>query len=253
MRVVIPARYGSTRLPGKVLKSLAGKPLLQHVHERAVASGADTVVIATDDERVASVANQFGADTILTSVDHQSGTDRVAEVVRKRGWIDDVPIVNLQGDAPLIPPASIQQVTSLLQKYDTADLATLCVNLDGPEQYRNPNIVKVVCDQAGRALYFSRAAIPYDIDRSSENYGWPAARRHIGLYAYRVNALERLTRSEPSKLERLEQLEQLRALWLGMEIRCEMSSEQHGPDVDTEADLNRVQEILAAESNGHAG
>ena len=108
-----------------------------------------------------------------------------------------MPIVNLQGDAPLIPPASIQQVTSLLQKHDTAHLATLCVNLDSPEQYRNPNIVKVVCDQAGRALYFSRAAIPYDIHQSSENYGWPAARRHIGLYAYRVNALERLARSKP--------------------------------------------------------
>ncbi len=252
MRVVIPARYGSTRLPGKVLKSLAGKPLLQHVHERAVASGAEAVIIATDDERVAAAASRFGADTMLTSADHQSGTDRVGEVARERGWADDVPIVNVQGDAPLIPPASIQQVTALLQKHDTADLATLCVNLDGPEQYRDPNIVKVVCDQAGRALYFSRAAIPSYLDQRSQNHGWPATRRHIGLYAYRANALERLTRSEPCELERLEQLEQLRALWLGMEIRCEMASEQHGPDVDTEADLKRVKEILAVESNGHA-
>lgn len=252
MRVVIPARYGSTRLPSKVLKSLAGKPLLQHVHERAVASGAEAVVIATDDERVAAAASRFGADTMLTSADHQSGTDRVAEVVRERGWTDDVPIVNVQGDAPLIPPGSIQQVAALLQKHDTADLATLCVNLNGPEQYRNPNVVKVVCDQAGRALYFSRAAIPSDLHQASQDHGWSTARRHIGLYAYRAIALERLSRSEPCELERSEQLEQLRALWLGMEIRCEMASEQHGPDVDTEADLKRVKEILAADVTGHA-
>ena len=144
MRVVIPARYGSTRLPSKVLKSLAGKPLLQHVHERAVASGAEAVVIATDDERVAAAASRFGADTMLTSADHQSGTDRVAEVVRERGWTDDVPIVNVQGDAPLIPPGSIQQVAALLQKHDTADLATFdsllgygasLVETGGPEPF----------------------------------------------------------------------------------------------------------------------
>ncbi len=250
MRVVIPARYASTRFPGKVLKPIAGKPLLEHVYARAVSSGAEVVIIATDDERVVEAASRFGADTMLTSADHRSGTDRVAEVARQRGWTDDVPIVNVQGDAPLIPPGSIRQAAALLEKHDTAQLATLCVDLDGPEQYRDPNIVKVVCDAAGRALYFSRAAIPSDSHGAAQDSGWSAARRHIGLYAYRASALERLTGAEPCELERLERLEQLRALWLGMEIRVDLAAEQHGPDVDTEADLIRVEEILAADITG---
>ena len=253
MRVVIPARYASTRFPGKVLKPIAGKPLLEHVYARAVSSGADAVVIATDDQRVVEAASRFGADTILTSADHQSGTDRVAEVARKRGWTDSAPIVNVQGDAPLIPPGSIRQAAALLEKHDTAHIATLCVDLTDTEQYHNRNIVKVVCDEAGRALYFSRAAIPSDLHAASPDTGWSVARRHIGLYAYRASALEQLSSTEPCELERLEQLEQLRALWLGMEIRVELAAEQHGPDVDTEADLIRVEEILAADVTGPIG
>lgn len=249
-RVVIPARFASSRLPGKVLLAIAGKPLLQHVYEQAAASGASEVIIATDDERVAVAAAGFGAEVSMTSTEHRSGTDRVAEVARDRGWGDEMPIVNVQGDAPLIPPASIRQVAALITAHPDADIATLCVPLADEEQYVDVHIVKVVFDESGRALYFSRAPIPA-VSHSDEaghahDHGW----RHLGLYAYRATALQRLSAAEPCALEQVEQLEQLRALWLGMQIRVGVATQAHGPDIDTADDHAEVARLLAA---GKAG
>lgn len=229
---------------------LAGKPMVQHVYERAIASAAGTVVVATDDDRVADAARAFGAEVALTSADHSSGTDRVAEVSRQYGWDDAQIIVNVQGDAPLVPSGSIDQCAALLRSYPSASVATLCVRLQDESQYLDPNTVKVVFDDEGRALYFSRAPIPSGSHGSDAAQVWSQAWRHVGLYAYRPSALERLTGTEPCELERLEQLEQLRALWLGMEIRIEPAVDQHGPDVDTPADLQRVEALLAADRGG---
>lgn len=242
-QVVIPARLESSRLPGKVLRVLAGKPMVQHVWERATASDASGVVIATDSEQVAATARAFGADVAMTSAACQSGTDRVAEVAAQRGWAGDAVVVNVQGDAPLLPPASIDRVAGLLLQHGSAAMATLCTPLGAAEDYADPNVVKVVHDVAGRALYFSRAPIPAAGHGAAE--GWQSAFRHLGLYAYRVAPLHELAATEPCPLEQLERLEQLRALWLGMEIRVAADPAAHGPDVDTEADLARVSALLA--------
>jgi len=252
-RVVIPARFASTRFPGKPLADLAGRPLIEHVYRRAVASGAVEVVVATDDARIARVAGEAGADVAMTDSGHASGTDRVAQVAAERGWTDDVVVVNLQGDAPLVPPGSLRQVARLLTAHPLADLATLCVPLSKPRDWRDPNVVKLVTDREGRALYFSRAPIP------AQAHGRPAdeppvAWRHVGLYGYRVRALQRLTAAPPCYLERCEQLEQLRALWLNMEIRVGTAEETHGPDVDTPEDLGAALAFMDAETrrNGEA-
>jgi 3-deoxy-manno-octulosonate cytidylyltransferase (CMP-KDO synthetase) len=247
-RVVIPARYESSRLPGKVLRELAGKCMLQHVWERASASAAIEVVVATDNDAVAAAASAFGAQVALTSIDCQSGSDRVAEVCAQQAWPEDSVVVNVQGDAPLLPPASINRVASLLLTHRNASIATLCTPLTSAEDYSDPNVVKVVFDRGGRALYFSRAAIP--AAGHGSDGGWEAGARHLGLYAYRVAALRELAATPPCELEQLERLEQLRALWLGMEIRIAVDPEAHGPDVDTEADLERVAALLAAADHG---
>ncbi len=245
-RVVIPARYASSRFPGKVLASLAGRPMLQHVHERALASGAAEVVIATDDVRVAEAAGRFGATVVMTDAAHRSGTDRVAEVARQLGWSGEERVVNLQGDAPCLPAACIDQVAVLLARHPRAGLATLCTRAESLDEYLDPHVVKVVMDNDGRALYFSRSPIPAT-GHGHEQLPGPVW-RHLGIYAYRVDALRVLTAAPPCYLETSEKLEQLRALWLGMEIRVENARESLGPDVDTPEDLDAAAAFLAGQS-----
>jgi len=243
-RVVIPARYASTRLPGKALMSIGGKPMVQWVYERACVSGADEVLIATDDLLIVSAGHSFGAEVIMTAGTHTSGTDRIAEVARMRGWPESAIVVNVQGDEPLIPPALIQQVAALLAAHPAAQMATLATAIDSVEELLNPNAVKVVTDIPGRALYFSRAPIPWNRDGAAGGLAsqrvFAGARRHVGIYAYRVGALLRLAALEPTHLEQAERLEQLRALEHGFEIRVADAAERPGPDVNTAEDFERV-------------
>jgi 3-deoxy-manno-octulosonate cytidylyltransferase (CMP-KDO synthetase) len=246
-RTVIPARFGSTRLPGKALLPLAGKPMLQWVYERASAAGG-AVCIATDDERIAAAARGFGAEVVMTAVTHASGTDRVAEVARRLGWSDDTIVVNAQGDEPLLPPELVQQVARVLANHPSADIATLAAPITELATFLDPNVVKVVCSQGGKALYFSRAPIPWARDGARGGYTsqsrWTGALRHIGLYAYRVGALQRVAALAPTALEQTEQLEQLRALEHGFDIRVAEACVAPGPDVNTSADLERVSALL---------
>jgi 3-deoxy-manno-octulosonate cytidylyltransferase (CMP-KDO synthetase) len=241
-RVVIPARYDSSRLPGKALLPLAGKPMLQWVHERARASGALEVCVATDDERIATAARDFGADVAMTARAHVSGTDRIAEVAMSRGWKDEDIVVNVQGDEPLIPPAVIDQVAKLLGMHPRADIGTLAVKIDAIAELNDPNVVKAACSVDGRALYFSRAAIPFNRDAPATLT--PSTLRHVGIYSYRVSALKRLSKLSPSRLELIEKLEQLRALENGMEIRVALAVERPLADVNTAADLERAERAL---------
>jgi 3-deoxy-manno-octulosonate cytidylyltransferase (CMP-KDO synthetase) len=241
-RVVIPARFDSSRLPGKALLPLAGKPMLQWVHERARASTASEVIVATDDDRIVTAARAFGADVAHTARTHVSGTDRIAQVAADRGWAPEEIVVNVQGDEPLIPPAVIGQVADLLAKHPRADIATLAVKLDSLGDFQDPNIVKVACDATGRALYFSRAPIPWNRDAPTTLL--PAMLRHVGIYAYRVSALARLTALPPGRLETIEKLEQLRALENGLEIRVALAVERPLADVNTAADLERAERAL---------
>jgi 3-deoxy-manno-octulosonate cytidylyltransferase (CMP-KDO synthetase) len=247
-RVVIPARYGSTRLPGKALLPMMGKPMVQWVHERAAQSKAAEIIIATDDSRIAAVAQAFGAVVAMTAATHASGTDRIAEVARVGGWADDDIVVNVQGDEPLIPPELIDQVAELLQSNASAHMATLGSPLTSVGQLMDPNVVKYVVDAQGRALYFSRAPIPWSRDTAPFGFASQTeiagAHRHIGIYAYRVGALLKLASLPPTPLELLEKLEQLRALENGFEIRVAEAVERPGPDVNTADDLARVLEQL---------
>ena len=248
-RVVIPARYGSTRLPGKALLNIGGKPMIQWVYERARASRAREVLIATDDLLIVSAAHSFGGETVLTAHTHESGTDRIAEVARIRGWAESDIVVNVQGDEPVIPPALIDQVASLLESHPSAQIATLATPITSLEEFLDPNAVKVVADNAGRALYFSRAPIPWERDGAPAGLGsqtsHAGARRHVGIYGYRVSGLLRMASLKRTALEQHEKLEQLRALENGLEIRVADSVEQPGPDVNTAADLERVTTLLA--------
>lgn len=247
-RVVIPARYASTRLPGKALLTIGGKPMIQWVYERACASSADEVLIATDDLLIVSAAHSFGAETVMTAATHESGTDRIAEVARLRRWADGDIVVNVQGDEPVIPPALIDQVASLLKGNPSAQIATLATPVTSISELMDPNAVKVVTDGEGRALYFSRAPIPWERDGAAAGIvsqrSFAGARRHVGIYGYRVSGLLRLASLKRTVLEQHEQLEQLRALENGLEIRVADSVEQPGPDVNTAADLDRVTALL---------
>ncbi len=240
-KIVIPARLNSSRLPRKVLLDIGGKPLVQHVYERCVAVGASEVIVATDSDEVRDTVAAFTGDVVMTSAEHASGTDRVAEVAAIRSWADATPVVNVQGDAPLIPPESIRQVAELLLEHTDAAIATLCVPIESAAEYADPNVVKVTFDQGGRALYFSRSPIPSNARQPDT---LPQAWRHLGLYGYRVAALNTLTQTPPCDLEQTEHLEQLRAMWLGMEIRIAPASVPNGPDVDTEDDLEQVRQLL---------
>ena len=241
-RVVIPARFDSSRLPGKALLPLAGKPMLQWVHERARASRADEVVIATDDDRISTAARGFGAEVAMTARTHISGTDRIAEVAGTRSWADADIVVNVQGDEPLIPPAIINQVAELLAANPRADIATLASRIENAADLAEPNNVKVACDATGRALYFSRAPIPFNRDAPATLT--PASLRHVGIYAYRVASLRRLASLPAARLELIEKLEQLRALENGMEIRVALAVERPLADVNTAADLERAERAL---------
>ena len=247
-KVVIPARLGSTRLPRKVLRPLSGKPLLQWVWEAAQASAAQQVIIAADDAEVLDACRAFGADARLTAASHQSGTDRIDEIAQAAGWSDDTLVVNLQGDEPLMPPALIRQAAELLAGDAGADIATLCHPLHAREEWLNPNVVKLVTDSFGYALYFSRAPIPWKREGSSAESPLPQglAFRHIGLYAYRVGALRRFSALPPAPLETCEMLEQLRALSHGLRIKVGISEAPPPRGVDTEDDLAAVGALLAS-------
>jgi len=241
-KVVIPARYASTRLPGKPLRLIGGRPMLQYVYDRALQSGAEAVIIATDDARIEQAASGFSARVCMTSPDHTSGTERLAEVVERMQWSDDEIIVNVQGDEPLIPADLINQVAADLAGHNDAMVATLSHPVDSAAEALDPNVVKVVRDRSGYALYFSRAAIPYC--RDAQDAGGQDWLRHIGLYSYRAGFLRHYRKLEASPLEQLEKLEQLRVLWHGMKIFVGMAARLPGPGVDTEDDLLSVERII---------
>ena len=247
--VVIPARYASTRLPAKPLKEIAGMPMIQHVYARACESEATKVVIATDDARIETVARGFGATVCMTSTAHNSGTDRLQEVAAQLALAPGDIIVNVQGDEPLIPPAVINQVAKNLAANTFASVATLSEPIHSLEDFRNPNIVKVVADQRGNALYFSRAPIPWPRDYFAQANvsALPAdfpAQRHIGIYAYRVALLDRFITWPQATLEKIESLEQLRVLANGEAIHIAEACAQVPGGVDTEADLLRIKALL---------
>ena len=245
-KVVVPARYASTRLPAKPLLDLGGKPMVARTAERAVLSGAEEVWVATDHPDVLDAATKHGLSALLTRTDHPSGTDRLAEVVEQRGWSDDTLIVNVQGDEPLIDPDLIALTARQLAE-SGADIATVAHPIDKAADFFNPNIVKVVCKADGDALYFSRAPIPYARDhfardgKDSLPTGIPAY-RHVGLYAYRARFLRAYARLAPSSLEAFEALEQLRALWHGFRISVLISDHLPMAGVDTPEDAARMQE-----------
>ena len=242
--VVIPARFASTRLPGKALLDIHGKPMLQHVWERGTESGASEVIIATDDERIADAAESFGATVCMTGDQHRSGTERIAEVADLLDWPDERVVVNLQGDEPGMPASLLDQCAALLD--DTAvDIATLASPFLAQEDFENPNCVKVICDVRGHAIYFSRAAIPYPRDTGSKERAAGAALHHHGIYAYRCGVLRELVAAAPSDLEVCEQLEQLRALSLGMTIAVGVPPVRPGTGIDTPEDLERAQREMA--------
>ncbi len=242
--VVIPARYASTRLPAKALREMHGKPMIQHVYERGSESAATEVVIATDDQRIADAAEAFGAVVCMTGDQHQSGTERIAEVADLLDWPDDQVVVNLQGDEPTMPASLINQCAALLDDA-TADIATLASPFLTQDDFRNPNCVKVVRDAKNHAIYFSRATVPYPRDDGSDERAAGAALHHHGIYAYRCGVLRQFVAANPSELEVCEQLEQLRALSLGMTIAVGIPAERPGAGVDTEDDLKRAAVELA--------
>jgi 3-deoxy-manno-octulosonate cytidylyltransferase (CMP-KDO synthetase) len=229
--VVIPSRFASVRLPGKPLRDINGKPMIQHVHERGKESSARQVVVATDDQRIAAACEAFGATVCMTGDHHRSGSERIAEVCDIMNWSDDTIVVNLQGDEPTMPAALIDQCAALLDDAD-ADIGTLGSPIASEEDFANPNVVKTVLDDKGNALYFSRAPIPHD--------DFSLALHHHGIYAYRAGVLRRLVAAPASELELSERLEQLRALSLGMKIRVAIPGTRPGVGVDTEEDLQAV-------------
>ena len=239
-QVVSPARYASTRFPGKPLADLGGKPMLVHVCERAQASGAAAVHVATDDERIAQASRAHGFRAVMTRADHASGTDRIAEAVQGLGLADRDIVVNVQGDEPLIAPSLIREVAESLGKREKASVATACHAIHASADIDNPNVVKVVLDAEGYALYFSRARIPYPREAGATWY------RHAGIYAYRVGFLRKFSRLEAAPLEKAEALEQLRALWHGHRIAVHVTEADPGAGVDTPEDLERVRQVFAA-------
>jgi 3-deoxy-manno-octulosonate cytidylyltransferase (CMP-KDO synthetase) len=243
--IIIPCRYASTRLPGKPLLDIGGKPMIQRVVENAARSGAQFVWVATDDEGIASVVSGFGANAILTSTEHETGTDRLAEVARAKGLSDDTIVVNVQGDEPLLGAHFIRQVSELLQATPNAGVATLASVITKVEDVFNPNIVKVVLNEAGCASYFSRAPIPWDREafKAGPPHTMPPTAnylRHIGLYAYRAGALRALSSLPQPSIEKTEALEQLRALHAGIPIAVGVVAEAPDHGVDTPEDLARV-------------
>jgi 3-deoxy-manno-octulosonate cytidylyltransferase (CMP-KDO synthetase) len=252
--VVIPARYGATRLPGKPLLDIGGRPMIQRVVEQACASSAAEVLVATDDARIAAAVHDprrpGESIAVMTDASLPSGTDRVAAVAAARGWADDTIVVNVQGDEPFLPPRLVEQAADLLQRDVAAAIATLAAPVGSLEEFLDPNVVKVVTSHDGAALYFSRAPIPWARDGAtgglSSQRVFAGAMRHVGIYAYRVGALKRITRLPQSGLESREKLEQLRALENGIRIVVGSCLELPAPGVDTEADLQKARRKAAA-------
>lgn len=246
--VVIPARMGSTRLPGKPLIAIAGRPLIAHVIMRAQESSAERVIVASEDQRVLDVALQCGAEARWTDAELASGTDRIAAVARAEGWTDATCVINLQGDEPLTPGPLLNRLAALLQHHPGADMATLGVPIRLDADLNDPNQVKLVTDAGGRALYFSRAPIPWDREarRLGHSTDLALARRHLGLYAYRGGFLQRLAAEPVAALEQIEQLEQLRALALGAWIQVGIVDSEVPPGVDTPEDVDRLERLMAA-------
>lgn len=237
--VIIPARYASTRFPGKPLADLAGKPMVVRVCERAAKSGAAAVHVATDDERIARAVRAHGHAAVMTRADHASGTDRIAEAARILKLRSEDIVVNVQGDEPLIAPRLIKEVGTLLGKRRDAAVATACHPIRDAAAAANPNVVKVVLDAAGHALYFSRSRIPYPREPGATCY------RHAGIYGYRVGFLKKFARLRPSPLEKSEALEQLRVLWHGYRIAVTVSKADIAPGVDTPQDLEAVRRMFS--------
>ncbi len=250
--VIIPARYASTRLPGKPLLDIAGKPMIQRVYEQANQSQARSVLVATDDERIKTAVEAFGGQACMTQPTHQSGTDRLQEVVSELGLPDQDIVVNVQGDEPLIPPQVIDQVAGNLAANEFASVATLCEPIKNIETVFDPNAVKVVMDKNGCALYFSRAPIPWSRDDFSEQppqwSGKAVWQRHIGIYAYRVALLHQFVQWEPCQLEQAESLEQLRVMWNGHRVHVAQALVTPPTGVDTQADLEKVRSLFLGES-----
>lgn len=239
-RIVIPARLRSSRLPQKLLRDIHGKPLIAHVVAAAKQSDAAEVIVATDHRDIAEVCADLNISVLMTSDQHQSGSDRLAEVVAIMGWADEQIVVNLQGDEPLMPAENLQCVAQLLQQHPHASISTLhkALSLD---EAQNPNVVKLVQARDARVLYFSRSILPFDRDANPEPQ---AFKGHIGLYAYRAGFLKQFSSLEMSPLEQREKLEQLRALWHGFQIVSSEAPQKPGPGVDTEADLERVKQLI---------
>ena len=252
--VVIPARYASTRLPGKALADIAGKPMVVHVCDRARESGASDVIVATDDERIAAAVAAHGYPFAMTRADHASGTDRIAEVARQRSWKDDDIVVNVQGDEPRLPPQLIRAVAEQLEHHPDAAIATACHPIRDAAEMFDPNAVKVVINEHGYALYFSRAPIPWARDGfSSDRTRLPAdlpVFRHLGLYAYRSSFLYKYTSLAPVAIERFEALEQLRALAHGFRIAVAINDEAPEPGVDTPEDLEKARLAFGSVRHG---
>src|SRR3989339_2105264 len=247
-RVIIPARLNSSRLPEKVLAEIAGKPVIQHVYNRAVESGAESVIVATDNSKIAKIAESFGATVCMTSPEHRSGTERIAEAVVALGLEDEEVVVNLQCDEPLMPASVIQAVAQDLEDHDNIKVSTICVPMKTVEELFNPDVVKVVMNKRNYAMYFSRAPIPWDRKHfkdkkniSLDNHYY----RHVGIYAYRANFLQEYMESEPSPYEQLEALEQLHILWHGGRLHIVSTKENIPHSVDTQEDIARVREIFS--------
>lgn len=240
--VIIPARFGSSRFPGKPLADINGKPMVQHVFERAQEAGASEIIVATDDTRIEKVASNF-ARVCMTSENHQSGTERIAEVIKKEGLASDEIVVNVQGDEPFIPAENIRQVAVNLADSSQCQMATLSTNIDNEEDVFNPNIVKVIVNNYGESIYFSRSCIPFERDtmmRSPGTANTSLYQRHIGIYAYRASYVSKYVNYAPSALEQIESLEQLRAIWYGDKIHCEVAIAPPPIGIDTPEDLERL-------------
>lgn len=249
-KIVIPARYASSRLPGKPLIELAGKPMIQHVYERAQETGVAEIVVATDDERIQKTAEAFGAEVLMTNPAHENGTERIAEVVALKGWSDDTVIVNLQGDEPLIPRSLIEQTAAGLLEHPEAGMSSVCTPISSADDGFDPNVVKTVLDKQGFAMYFSRAPIPWDRDLYKTTQDQLTSKlpvyRHIGMYGYRASFLNQYRDMDICPVELAESLEQLRALWYGIKIHMTVIDQAPGHGVDTPDDVTRVEAELAA-------
>ncbi len=250
-KVVIPARFASTRLPGKPLLDIGGKPMVIRVAEQAAQSGAQEIIVATDHQPIVAAAQQNGYSACMTRADHASGTDRIAEVAAQQGWGDDTIVVNVQGDEPLIPPALIRAVAEHLHCHPECAIATACHPIHDEASMRNPNIVKAVLDKDGNALYFSRAPIPWPRDAYAQGKTLPDdvnVLRHIGIYAYRASFLHAFGRLSVATIERIEALEQLRALYHGYKIGVTITQEAPPSGVDTEQDLHAARQLFKTHS-----